>query len=283
MTTPEVSADSDPAKKRSAGRNLPAAIAVGVGVGVIAILCLFVQPWLFVGLACIVICIGIWELSNAFANRDIRIARTPIYLGAIASSFATYQWGVPAQLVTFGTVVVLIFIWRVRRGVDGYVKDITASIFVTAYLPFMVGFVMLSLSDPDGQLRVITFVALTICSDIGGYATGVLFGKHPIAPQISPKKSWEGFAGSVVLQAAVGAWLFVWFFQAPWWQGVITGVIMTISATAGDFCESAIKRDLGVKDMSKLLPGHGGVMDRLDSLIPNAFVSWALFYLFLGV
>lgn len=283
MTSPEVSADSGEAKKRSAGRNLPAAIAVGVGVGVVAVLCLFVQPWLFVGLACIVICIGIWELSNAFANRDIRIARTPIYIGAVASSFATYEWGVPAQLVTFGTVVVLIFIWRVRRGVDGYVKDITASVFVTAYLPFMVGFVMLSLSDPDGQLRVITFVALTICSDIGGYATGVLFGKHPIAPQISPKKSWEGFAGSVVLQAVVGAWLFVWFFQAPWWQGVITGIIMTISATAGDFCESAIKRDLGVKDMSKLLPGHGGVMDRLDSLIPNAFVSWALFYLFLGV
>lgn len=281
MTSPNPPAEASQTKK-SAGRNLPAAIAVGVVLGVLALGCLFIQPWLFVGLAAIVICIGIWELSNAFANKDIRIARTPIYLGALGSAFATYAWGVPAQLVVFGTVVVLIFIWRVRRGVEGYVKDVTASIFVTAYLPFMVGFVMLSLHDTDGQLRVITFVALTICSDIGGYATGVLFGKHPIAAQISPKKSWEGFAGSIVLQSIIGAWLFMWFFDAPWWQGVITGIIMTISATAGDFCESAIKRDLGVKDMSKLLPGHGGVMDRLDSLIPNAFVSWALFYLFLG-
>lgn len=281
MTTPEVPAQPE-AKKKSAGRNLPAAIGIGVGIGVVALLCLFIQPWLFVGLAAIVICIGIWELSNAFAQKGIRIARSPIYLGAVASAFATYAWGVPAQLVVFGTVVILIFIWRVRRGVAGYVQDVTASIFVTAYLPFMVGFVMLSLHDTDGQLRVITFVALTICSDIGGYATGVLFGKHPIAAQISPKKSWEGFAGSIVLQSVVGAWLFIWFFDAPWWQGVITGIVMTISATAGDFCESAIKRDLGVKDMSKLLPGHGGVMDRLDSLIPNAFVSWALLFLFIG-
>jgi phosphatidate cytidylyltransferase len=281
VTTPEVPAQPE-AKKKSAGRNLPAAIGIGVGIGVVALLCLFIQPWLFVGLAAIVICIGIWELSNAFAQKGIRIARSPIYLGAVASAFATYAWGVPAQLVVFGTVVILIFIWRVRRGVAGYVQDVTASIFVTAYLPFMVGFVMLSLHDTDGQLRVITFVALTICSDIGGYATGVLFGKHPIAAQISPKKSWEGFAGSIVLQSVVGAWLFIWFFDAPWWQGVITGIVMTISATAGDFCESAIKRDLGVKDMSKLLPGHGGVMDRLDSLIPNAFVSWALLFLFIG-
>ena len=107
-------------------------------------------------------------------------------------------------------------------------------------------------------------------------------GKHPIAAQISPKKSWEGFAGSVILQGAVGAACFVWLLDAPWWQGVIAGVILAITATAGDFAESAIKRDLGLKDMGTFLPGHGGMMDRLDSLIPNAFTSWALFALFLG-
>ena len=126
------------------------------------------------------------------------------------------------------------------------------------------------------------FILLTVANDIGGYAAGVLFGKHPIAPQISPKKSWEGFVGSVVLQCVVGALSFVYLLDAPWWQGIIAGLIMTVTATAGDFAESAIKRDLGVKDMGTFLPGHGGMMDRLDSLIPNAFTSWALFTYFLG-
>ncbi len=286
MDTPQAPiaepADAESNKGSKAGRNLPAAIAVGVALAGVALLTLFTQPWLFVALTCIAIFIGIWEITNAFANSGIRIARTPLYLGALACTAATYQWGVVAQLVTFGSMVVFILMWRIRRGVDGYVKDITASIFTAAYLPFMVGFVMLTLTHSDGPERVVVFICLTISNDIGGYAAGVKFGKHPIAPGVSPKKSWEGFAGSVLLQVVVGGWLFVWLLDGLWWQGVITGIIMAIVATAGDFAESAIKRDLGVKDMSKLLPGHGGLMDRLDSLIPNAFVSWALFYFFLG-
>jgi len=265
-----------------AGRNLPAAIGVGVLFGAIALVCLLTVKWLFVVLACAVICIGIWELTNAFANVGIRVARTPLYIGAVTSSFATYQWGVVAQLVTFGTIVVFVLLWRIRHGTEGYVKDVTATVFTAAYLPFMVGFVMLTFQYTDGAQRVITFIALTVSSDIGGYIAGVLFGKHPIAPQVSPKKSWEGLIGSFILQSIIGAWLFVWLLDGAWWQGVITGLVMTVSATAGDFAESAVKRDLGVKDMSKLLPGHGGLMDRLDSLVPNAFVSWALFYFFLG-
>jgi len=146
----------------------------------------------------------------------------------------------------------------------------------------MGGFVGLMLASSQGGARTITFVVLTICSDIGGYVAGVLVGKHPIAPSLSPKKSWEGFVGSVVLQVVAGVTLFVVVFDAPWWQGAITGLVLTATATAGDFVESAIKRDLGVKDMSNLLPGHGGLMDRLDSLIPNAFMSWLLLRVFLG-
>jgi phosphatidate cytidylyltransferase len=146
----------------------------------------------------------------------------------------------------------------------------------------MAGFVMLTLAADDGPKRVLVFILLTVANDIGGYAAGVFFGKHPIAAQISPKKSWEGFAGSLVLQAAVGAAAFVLLLDAPWWQGVLAGVVLTVTATAGDFSESAIKRDLGIKDMGRLLPGHGGMMDRLDSLIPNAFASWVIFTIFLG-
>ncbi len=274
--------DIEAQKHPNAGRNLPVAIGVGVLLGALALITLFTWKWLFAVLAGAAICIGIWELTGAFANRGIRLARTPLYCAAVIAAFATYRWGVEAQLAMFGFTVIAILLWRIRRGTEGYVRDVTASVFVAAYLPFMLGFVMLMLAQPNGQKLVVTFVALTVSSDIGGYFAGVTMGKHPIAPQISPKKSWEGFAGSLILQSIVGAWLFTWLLDSTWWAGVITGCIMTVSATAGDFAESGIKRDLGVKDMSNLLPGHGGLMDRLDSLVLNAFVAWAMFTFFLG-
>jgi len=141
---------------------------------------------------------------------------------------------------------------------------------------------MLTLAAENGSWRVVVFILLTVANDIGGYAFGVFFGKHPMAPHISPKKSWEGFAGSIILQSIVGILAFIFIFDAPWWQGLVAGLILTVTATGGDFVESAIKRDLGVKDMGSIVPGHGGMMDRLDSLVPNAFASWAVFTVFLG-
>ncbi len=266
----------------AAGRNLGAAIAVGLGLAAIVLVSVFTAKWLLGVVAVVVICLAIWEMTNAFRGARVNVARTPLYLGAVAMTFGAYFWGVDAQLIVFGAMVISILLWRIRKGTDGFVKDVSASVFLAAYLPFMLGFLMLTLAYPNGAQRAIVFIALTVGSDIGGYAAGVLFGKHPMAPHISPKKSWEGFAGSVVLQVALGIWLFVWLLDGVWWQGAIAGAIMTVTATAGDFAESALKRDLGVKDMSHLLPGHGGIMDRLDSLVPNAFVSWALFRFFLG-
>jgi phosphatidate cytidylyltransferase len=263
-----------------AGRNLPAAIGVGVGLGAISLLTLFTYKWLFAGFALIVVTIGIYELINAFRQAGAMVARTPIYLGTVAIVVLSYMYNVVGLIMVFGVIVISSLIWRVRRGTEGYVKDVSATIFVAAYLPFMLGFAMAILASDMGPELIVTFVALTISNDIGGYATGVLFGKHPIAPGISPKKSWEGFAGSVAFQALVGALLFAFLLDAPWWQGIVAGVVMAITATAGDFAESAIKRDLGVKDLGNILPGHGGFMDRLDSLIPNAFVAWLLFAIF---
>jgi phosphatidate cytidylyltransferase len=200
----------------------------------------------------------------------------------VAFPALSYVYGPQSILVALGIAIIAVLIWRIRRGTDGYVRDVTASIFLIAYLPFMAGFLMATLAADNGPQRVVVFVLLTISNDIGGYAAGVLIGRHPIAPMISPKKSWEGFAGSVLMQAGVGAASFVWLLDAPWWQGVIAGVVLAVTATAGDFAESAMKRDLGIKDMGSFLPGHGGMMDRLDSLVPNAFTSWVLFTAFLG-
>ena len=265
-----------------AGRNLTAAIASGVVLGVLVIVSLIWVKWLFGVLAGVVLLIALRELVDAFAERDIRLARTPLFLAVPAAMAAAYLRGPAALVAVIGLGFVFIILWRLRRGTQGYVRDVTASAFVLAYLPLMSGFVMLMLAADNGPERIVTFIVLTIGNDIGGYAAGVLFGRHPMAPQISPKKSWEGFAGSLLVQVLLGVGLFVWLLDAPWWQGLLMGAVLTVTATAGDLAESAIKRDLGVKDMGSLLPGHGGLMDRLDSLVINAFAAWALFAVFLG-
>ena len=273
----------DPAPTPSrAGRNLPAAIASGVVLAILVVVSLAWIPWLFGILAAAALCLAIHELTTAFAGAGIRVARTPVYATTLIGMAAAYVWGTEALLVTVGAGVVAVLIWRIRRGTDGYLRDASASVFLLGYVSLMAGFAMLMLAAPDGPWRIIVFILLTIGNDIGGYATGVLFGRHPIAPQVSPKKSWEGFAGSLVVQCLIGVAAFIWVFDAPWWQGLIMGAVLTVTATAGDFVESAIKRDIGVKDMGTLLPGHGGIMDRLDSLVINAFAAWALFVLFLG-
>lgn len=265
-----------------AGRNLPAAIASGVVLGVIVVVSLFTWKWLFGVVVVIALAIAMREMVLAFASRGIKIARVPAYAGVVILPAVAYWAGPIWQLVATGALLLAAMLWRIRRGAEGYVRDITASFFVIAYLPFMAGFLMLTLATDNGPIRVVVFILLTISNDIGGYFAGIFYGRHPIAASISPKKSWEGFAGSLILQMLVGALAFMFLLDAPWWQGVIAGVVLTITATGGDFAESAIKRDLGVKDMGSFLPGHGGMMDRLDSLIPNAFASWALFTIFLG-
>jgi len=274
---------SDDTSARSrAGRNLPAAIASGVVLGVLVIVSLVWVKWLFGVLAGVVLLIALHELVRAFGQQGIRLARTPLYLAIPLAMAAAYLEGPIALVFVIGLAFIAIIMWRLRRGTEGYVRDATASVFVLGYLPLMAGFVMLMLATDNGPARIVTFIVLTIGNDIGGYAAGVLFGRHPMAPAISPKKSWEGFAGSLVAQCLLGVGLFLWLLDAPWWQGLIMGAILAVTATAGDLAESAIKRDLGVKDMGTVLPGHGGIMDRLDSLVINAFAAWALFAVFLG-
>jgi phosphatidate cytidylyltransferase len=183
-------------------------------------------------------------------------------------------------------------LWLLRRGIDGYVQNATASVFTLVYVPFLGSFVALLLAeggtnlgdsvgfgiDDDGVKGIIVFIVVTIASDIGGYIAGVLFGRHPMAPVISPKKSWEGFAGSAVFTVTAGWLLVVHLLDGDWWVGVCLGLIAVVMATLGDLCESVIKRDLGIKDMSRVIPGHGGLMDRLDSLLATIAPVWLLLH-----
>ena len=266
-----------------AGRNLFAAIGVGLflGVGLVLIPVIY-APSVFSIIVSIAMVISVLELRGATAHHGISLVTVPAAVGAAVMPQAAYWFGAVPMLAVFAATVVVILGYRLINGVNGYLLDVSVSIFAVAYTGLMASFISLMMTSSHGAQRVITVIVLTVASDIGGYAAGVLTGRHPMAPSISPKKSWEGFAGSVILQSIVGIGLFVWMWHAPWWQGLLTGLIMTITATAGDLIESAIKRDLGVKDMSHLLPGHGGLLDRLDSVLPNAFTGWLLLRTYIG-
>jgi phosphatidate cytidylyltransferase len=278
-----VTSETQSAKVSRAGRNLPAAIGVGLTLGAAIVVTLFVLPrWTFVVLSTAAVCVGVWELCRAMRAAGFEVPVIPSVVGSISMLGAAYAGGSSALLVCFTLTCVAILLWRVADGVTGAARDVMGGAVVAAYPSFLAAFSSLLLAPADGSWRMFTFIAVTVASDIGGYAVGVLAGRHPMAPTISPKKSWEGFAGSVLFCMLVGV-ACVYALRGPWWAGLVVGVAAAIGATTGDLMESTIKRDLGIKDMSNILPGHGGLMDRLDSLVLTAPITWAVLALLVPV
>jgi phosphatidate cytidylyltransferase len=261
-----------------AGRNLPASIAVALGLVLVVLATLFVVKEAFIAVVVIALVVGVLELSRAFATVGIRIPLAPVVTGGTIMLVGGYYGGMETAAVAMALSVIGTLVWRLSDGADGFVRDSSAGIFALSYLFLMGVFVLLMLVEDDGPWRVVAFIVATSASDIGGYVAGVLFGKHPMAPTISPKKSWEGFAGSLLFGIAAGIVTIHYALDGHWWVGIILGVAGVVFATLGDLSESLIKRDLGIKDMGDLLPGHGGLMDRLDSLIAVAPIAWVILH-----
>ncbi len=262
------------------GRNLPAAIAVGVLLGGLALLTLFTVKATFLLYVGIILALALWELSEALRSREIHLPLVPIAAGGVAMVTLAYWTQATWALGALALAGIGVLAWRLPGGADGYVRDVTAGMFTLLYLPLAAVFVALMLREPDGSRRAIIFLVLTVCSDTGGYLAGSLLGKHPMAPAISPKKTWEGLGGSIVLCLAAGAIMVPDLLAGHLWQGLLLGLAAVGIATLGDLVESMIKRDLEIKDMGHLLPGHGGIMERLDSLLVMAPVIWLLLALF---
>jgi phosphatidate cytidylyltransferase len=271
-----------------AGRNLPAAVgsAAVLLLAIAGSLFFFKAGFLLIVAAAVVI--ALWELHRGLLGRGIDIPEQPLMVGGVVMVVVAYFWGAPALVTATAVTALVTMLWLLRRGVDGFVQNASAAVFTLVYVPFLGSFVALLLAEgghrlepnhvDDGVRGIITFVLVTIASDIGGYAAGVLFGRHPMAPVISPKKSWEGFAGSALFCVAAGAALVVWVLDADWWIGVVLGLIAVVMATLGDLVESVLKRDLGIKDMSRIVPGHGGLLDRIDSLLATIAPIWLLLH-----
>ncbi|MEV4820858.1 phosphatidate cytidylyltransferase [Micromonospora sp. NPDC049274] len=264
-----------------AGRNLPAAIGVGLGLGVLIVVPLVFYPLAFLPVIAAAIAVGIWEMARAVRRSGAHPPLLPLLAGGVLT--IGLAWFAGPDALSLGLLVTVLgtMIWRLGDGPAGFQRDLTAATLIAVYVPFLGGFAALLAAAPDdGRLRILATLIAVVLSDTGGYAAGVSFGRHPMAPSISPKKSWEGFAGSVTA-AALGSALLLWlmFEVAPWW-GAVFGVAVSCAAVLGDLAESMIKRDLGIKDMSNLLPGHGGLMDRLDSIlfaVPTAYLLLAIF------
>lgn len=276
---PEV---DEPAPKVSrAGRNLPAAIGVAVFLGAAVLASLLIDRHIFIGVVAVAMAVGTIELAHALRDAaGIRVQLVPVLVGGQAMIWLSWPLGTEGVLVPVVATVLLCFLWRLPHGAQGYVRDVGASALTATYIPLCGAFAAMLVLPEDGVGRVLAFLLGVIASDTGGYIAGVLKGKHPMAPSISPKKSWEGFAGSMLAGVGVGMLTLTLLLDGELWQGAIFGAAIVLTATLGDLAESLIKRDIGIKDMGDLLPGHGGLMDRLDSLLPSVVVSWVLLSVF---
>jgi phosphatidate cytidylyltransferase len=272
-----------------AGRDLPAAIAVGLGLfSLVVVTLVWFHPG-FIALLVVLTSLGAIELHHALKKVGMTSAVIPVVIGNVAiigGSYAAAElqpvtnlpWHVVLLGFLGGTVMVAL-IWRMFSGTEGYARDSAASLFIISYLPLLASFVGLILASPHGAAKVVAVLLAISGADTGGYAVGATLGKHPMAPLISPKKTWEGMAGSFALASLVTILMAIYGLGEPWWYGLILAVVVVIAGTAGDLIESMIKRDVGIKDMSSFLPGHGGVLDRLDSTLVAAPAAWIVFAL----
>ena len=280
-----------------AGRNLPAAIAVGLAMLFAVLGGLLFLPLGFVAVVTTFAAFGVWEVFRALEANGTRLPIVPVMVGTLAMPFSAYFGGLESLLFAMLASSVAVLLWRSVESAAGSARSIFAGVFALAWVPFLISFAALPLHVeggaspagpwpggvvPEGAWQIVVLLLLVVSNDTFGYLVGARFGKHPMAPKISPKKSWEGFVGSIGGAVLVGILASIFLLDKPWWVGVVLAIGMVAAATAGDLAESMVKRELGVKDMSSILPGHGGVMDRLDSIVFASPVAFMLFVLFSG-
>jgi phosphatidate cytidylyltransferase len=270
---------SEPPKKASrAGRNLPAAIGVGVVLGGLAIATMLFFPIGWLVMVAIFIPVATYEVVRRLREAGYALPLIPLLLGGQAIIWLSF-YGPAGPLGAYGGTIVVCMVWRlvgqgIREAPVNYLRDISATVLLATWVPLFASFSALLIFQDHGGIRAFTVIVTVVFADIGGYIAGVLFGKHLMVPAISPKKSWEGLGGSLVFGVAAAVLSVTFLMDRPAWVGVPLGLMLVITGVLGDLVESQVKRDLGIKDMGTLLPGHGGVMDRIDAMLPSAVAGW---------
>lgn len=275
------------------GRSLSKSVAVGLLLAAIFLSSVLIYKELFIILLSAATAIGAWELSTALREKNWYVPRVPAVVGSVLIMPATYFGGPAIQWLASIAIVATLILWRTvhllfeRRKANFQtlqrtVRDFGAAAFLVIYLPLTLSFGVLLLRREDGQWWVLAFVTTVALIDSAGYLFGRVFGKNKLAPDVSPKKTWEGLAASIVFGTTSAVLFTVFVLGGDWWVGIILAAALILAAVFGDLAESLIKRDLGIKDMSTWLPGHGGMMDRLDSLLPASLMTYLVMVVFFG-
>jgi phosphatidate cytidylyltransferase len=266
------------------GRNLVAALTIGSGLGAIFVFSLIIDKQFFMAFLAVFIGFGTWELATISRTGKRHVPRIPILISALAMVPTTYYFGALGQLLTLAAGIGFTIVWHaVQRWLSKSTvtdRDMIMSAFTLAYVPFLVSFSLLMTARDGGEWWTLGSMIIIASIDTGAFATGLIFGKTPMAPKISPKKTWEGFAGSIVFALTAGIIIANTMIHIEWWWGAVFALVLVGTATAGDLIESLIKRELGTKDASSLLPGHGGFLDRLDSVLPSMFAASVFAFFF---
>ena len=264
--------------EKKAGRNLFLAIGSGLIFGGLFIASLFIVKQSFIVLVAALISVALVELAQAFRTAGRRVPRVGVVIGGLVIVAGAAFWGAEGALLGLFAGSLLLTLWRMIEGLfpawetapRTLIRDVFSGLFTLVYVAFLASFSVLLVQAPRGEWWVLALGVTVVSVDVGAYAAGVTLGKHKMTPRISPNKTWEGFGGAAVLAMVSGVILSIFALQQPWWVGVVLGIVVLLTATGGDLTESLIKRNLGVKDMSSWIPGHGGFLDRLDSLLPSA-------------
>lgn len=270
----------EPPKKTSrAGRNLPAAIGVGVLLGAMAIGILLFAPKGWLPVLAVAMPIATHEVVRRLREAGYALPVIPLLIGGQAMIWLTWPYGPAGLLGAYGGTIVVCMVWRLvgqglREQPVNYLRDISATVLLATWVPLFASFTALLIFQDHGGIRTFTVIVTVVFADIGGYVAGVLFGKHLMVPAISPKKSWEGLGGSLLFGITASVLTVAFLLDKPAWVGVPLGLMLVITGVLGDLVESQVKRDLGIKDMGTLLPGHGGIMDRIDAMLPSAVAGW---------
>lgn len=274
-----------PKPKNKAGRNLPAAITTGVVLGALVIAAVWIGPVAWYPLVAAAVALAMWEVMTRLREAGYVQPRTLMILLGQAMLWLSVPYGTSGLVAGFAFTVLVVMFWGMfhqgrHSRPENYLRDAAVAIFVLAWIPLFGTFAAMisriTEAGVDGSAYIIAFMLCVVANDVGGYAAGVMFGSHPMAPAVSPNKSWEGFAGSLLAGVVTGVLVVTFFIHGPWWMGIVLGIALVICATMGDLVESQFKRELGIKDMSNLLPGHGGIMDRLDGMLPAAAATYIL-------
>ena len=276
-----------PKPKNSAGRNLPVAIGVGIGLGALVIFAMWAGQLAWYIVVAAAVAVAMWEVLTRLREHSYHLPRTLMILGGQAMVCSSWPLETKGLMAVYVISVLALMFGRLfhngrHRPPINYLRDMSVGVFVLTWIPMFGSFAAMLSATSQGAATILVFMLCVVASDTGGYITGVMFGSHPMAPAVSPKKSWEGFAGSIVFGMVTGALSIHFLLEREAWVGAIMGLGLVVCASLGDLVESQFKRELGIKDMSNILPGHGGLMDRLDGMLPAAMVTWVAIS-FLGV